>query len=65
MNIQNTLDYMNKNHAGRGWAVLAERVPQSEDAPHKIAVIKDSIKSNEPVVLVLPGTGGDIVFCKK
>ena len=47
MNIQNTLDYMNKNHAVRGWAVLAERVPQSEDAPHKIAVVKDSIKSNE------------------
>ena len=63
MNIQNTLDYMNKNHADRGWAVLAERVPQSEDAPHKIAVVKDSIKSNEPVVLVLPGTGGGIVEC--
>lgn len=63
MTIQETLDLFNKNYAERGWSVLAERVPQSEEAPHKIAVVKEQIKSDESVVLVLPGTGGDIVAC--
>ena len=61
MTIQDSLSFLNENLSDRGWAVLAERVPQSDDAPHKIALVKDTIKPNEPVVLVLPGSGGDVI----
>jgi hypothetical protein len=63
MTIQDTLDSLNKKQSEYGWTVLAQRVPQSEDAPHKIALVKDAIKPNEPVVLILPGTGAEIISC--
>ena len=61
MTIQDSLNFLNEHLSDRGWAVLAERVPQSDDAPHKIALVKNTIKPNEPVVLVLPGSGGDVI----
>ena len=63
MTIQDTLDSLNKKQSEYGWTVLAQRVPQSEDAPHKIALVKDAIKPNEPIVLILPGTGAEIISC--
>ena len=62
MTIQDTLDSLNKKQSEYGWTVLAQRVPQSEDAPHKIALVKDAIKPNEPIVLILPGTGAEIIY---
>ena len=61
MTIQDSLNFLDEHLSDRGWAVLAERVPQSDDAPHKIALVKDTIKPNEPVVLALPGSGGDVI----
>ena len=63
MTIQDSLNFLNENLSDRGWAVLAERVPQSDDAPHKIAILKEPIKPTEPVVLVLPGDGAEVVSC--
>lgn len=58
MNIHEYADFMKQKSCGHGYAFLAERVPTSDESPHRIAVIKDAIAPQDAVVLALGGSGG-------
>ena len=57
MNIDEYFDYLQEESKGKSFAFLAERVPTSDRAPHRIAVAKP-IQPDETVVLVLAGSVG-------
>lgn len=57
MNIYKYADFMKQESCGHSYSFLAERVPTSDEAPHRIAVVKESIKADDAVVLALGGSG--------
>ena len=57
MQIHEYADFMKQKSGGHGYSFLAERVPTSDEAPHRIAVINDAIRASDAVVLALGGSG--------
>ena len=58
MNIKEHLERLKQQRNEISFALLAERVPTSEDSPYRINKAAP-IKPDEPLVLVLGGTGTD------
>ena len=57
MNIEDYAKSLKKQHNGQSYAFLAERVPESADAPYRFAPISEPIKPNAPIIIAFGGSG--------
>lgn len=58
MEIYKHSDILANMRRNKSYSLLAERVPVSENAPHRINIVKEPILARDTVLLVLGGTGG-------
>lgn len=57
MDIYEYANLIKQKRGGQSYSFLAERVATSDEAPHRIAVLKESIKSDDAVVVAFGGSG--------
>lgn len=57
MNIQEYANIIRKERQGQSYSFLAERVSTSEEAPHRIAVLKKPVSATDAIVVAFGGSG--------